>query len=69
MTDRDEQGGRRDAGPATGSDAGLTDADGLTDAVSELGETDDERLEAVAEHNRSLEERLPGDDELPLTKG
>lgn len=64
MTDRDEHGGRRDAGPATGSDA-----DGLTDAVSELGETDDERLEAVAEHNRSLEERLPGDDELPLTKG
>jgi hypothetical protein len=60
MTDRDEHGGRRDAGPATGSDA-----DGLT----ELGETDDERLEAVAEHNRSLEERLPGDDELPLTKG
>jgi hypothetical protein len=45
------------------------DADALTDAVADLGGDDDERLDAVAEHNDSLEERLPGDDELPLTKG
>ncbi|HEY8282438.1 MAG TPA: hypothetical protein VIG28_08130 [Leifsonia sp.] len=62
MSDRDERRATHDTDPATGSDE-------LTDAVSDLGETDDERLEAVAEHNRSLEERLPGDDELPLTKG
>lgn len=45
------------------------DADDLTEAVSELGETDTDRLEAVAQHNESLEERLPGDDDLPRTKG
>jgi hypothetical protein len=62
MTDRDDQRRPDDA------DSPM-DADAATEAVSELGETDDERLEAVAEHNRSLEERLPGDDDLPLTKG
>lgn len=56
MTDRDDQHEPRDA-------------DELNDAVGELGETDDERLDEVAGRNRSLEERLPGDDELPLTKG
>ena len=56
MTDRDERQPPRDA-------------DELTERVAGLGETDDDRLQAVAEHNDSLEERLPGDDELPLTKG
>ncbi|MEV8215085.1 hypothetical protein [Leifsonia sp. NPDC077715] len=45
------------------------DADELTDAVSDLGQTDEDRLEAVREHNESLEERLPSDDDLPRTHG
>ncbi|GAA1443212.1 hypothetical protein [Leifsonia poae] len=45
------------------------DADALAEKVRELGTTDEDRLDAVAEHNESLQERLPGDDELPLTKG
>ena len=45
------------------------DADELTEAVSDLGSTSDDRLEAVREHNESLEERLPGDDDLPRTHG
>lgn len=62
--------------PTTGPDtqqspepARPRDADELTEAVTDLGADDEERLDAVAEHNASLEERLPGDDELPLTKG
>ncbi|MFP3464993.1 hypothetical protein [Leifsonia sp. SIMBA_070] len=43
------------------------DADELTEAVDDLGDTADDRLDAVAEHNESLEERLPSDDELPRT--
>ncbi|MFF9562853.1 hypothetical protein ACF1AJ_05855 [Leifsonia sp. NPDC014704] len=43
------------------------DADELTDAVSDLGKTDTDRLEAVQEHNDSLEERLPDSSELPRT--
>lgn len=43
------------------------DADELTDAVSELGATDTDRLEAVEEHNASLEERLPDGSDLPRT--
>jgi hypothetical protein len=46
-----------------------TKTDELTEQVTGLGKTDEDRLEAVAEHNETLEERLPGDDELPLTKG
>ncbi|MFF1633807.1 hypothetical protein [Leifsonia sp. NPDC058248] len=46
-----------------------TRADELAEKVKELGKTDDDRLETVAEHNDTLQERLPGDDELPLTKG
>jgi len=73
MSDQDEP----TTGPdATGQDtqqsqepAAPRDADELTEAVTELGSNDEERLDAVAEHNASLEERLPGDDELPLTKG
>ena len=34
-----------------------------------LGETDEDRLDTVAERNDSLEERLPGDENLPRTKG
>lgn len=45
------------------------DADELADAVTGLGADDEERLDTVAERNASLEERLPGDDDLPLTKG
>lgn len=45
------------------------DADELADAVSELGETDADRLETVSERNDSLAERLPSDDDLPRTKG
>ena len=45
------------------------DADELTDAVRDLGETDDDRLEAVQEHNESLQERLPSADDLPRTHG
>ena len=56
MTDRDEPQRARDA-------------DDLTEAVAELGDTDSDRLDEVAERNRSLQARLPGDDELPLTKG
>ncbi|MGN7800846.1 hypothetical protein [Leifsonia sp. 22587] len=43
------------------------DADDLAEAVSHLGNTDTDRLEAVAEHNESLEERLPDDADLPRT--
>ncbi len=49
--------------------AGPRDADELTDAVSELGSTDEDRLDAVREHNESLQERLPTDDDLPRTHG
>lgn len=45
------------------------DADELNDAVAGLGETDEDRLEAVTQHNASLEERLPTDDDLPRTHG
>jgi len=45
------------------------DADELTDAVRDLGETDTDRLDAVQEHNASLEDRLPSDDDLPRTHG
>jgi hypothetical protein len=45
--------------------AGSRDADELTAAVSDLGDTD--RLDAVRERNESLEERLPGDENLPRT--
>ncbi|MDN4614960.1 hypothetical protein P5G50_10910 [Leifsonia sp. F6_8S_P_1B] len=45
------------------------DADELTRQVAELGDTDEDRLDAVAEHNESLQERLPGEEELPRTKG
>ncbi|WP_285117234.1 hypothetical protein [Leifsonia sp. fls2-241-R2A-40a] len=45
------------------------DADELNDAVSELGESDTDRLETVQERNESLEERLPSPDELPRTHG
>jgi hypothetical protein len=44
------------------------DADELADAVSDLGETDTDRLDAVAERNESLEERLPSPDDLPRTQ-
>lgn len=46
-----------------------TAAEELADAVSELGATDEERLETVAERNDSLEERLPGPEDLPRTEG
>lgn len=72
MSDQDEP----TTGPdATGQDTqqsqepAARDADELTEAVTELGSNDEERLDAVAEHNASLEGALPGDDELPLTKG
>lgn len=45
------------------------DADDLTAAVSDLGETDTDRLDAVQEHNESLEDRLPSPDDLPRTHG
>lgn len=45
------------------------DADELADAVSDLGETDTDKLETVSERNDSLAERLPSDDDLPRTKG
>lgn len=45
------------------------DADELTEAVSDLGKTDTDRLDAVREHNESLEERLPSPDDLPRTHG
>ncbi|MGO4535647.1 hypothetical protein [Leifsonia sp. 2MCAF36] len=45
------------------------DADELNEAVSDLGETDTDRLEAVRGRNESLEERLPGDEQLPRTHG
>ncbi|WP_431220934.1 hypothetical protein [Leifsonia xyli] len=45
------------------------DADALNEAVSDLGNTDDDRLDAVREHNESLEERLPSSDDLPRTHG
>lgn len=45
------------------------DADELTESVSHLGDTDTDRLDAVRERNESLEERLPGDEELPRTHG
>ena len=37
--------------------------------LDDLGETDKDRLETVAERNESLEERLPGGDDLPRTDG
>ena len=46
-----------------------TGPDERAERVKELGKTDEDRLEAVAERNETLEERLPGDEELPLTKG
>lgn len=49
--------------------ADLRDADELADAVSDLGETDTDRLDAVQEHNDSLEERLPSPADLPRTHG
>ena len=56
-----------------GADDARTDAprsaDDLEEAVSGLGETDEDRLETVAERNDSLEERLPGHEDLPRTKG
>jgi hypothetical protein len=61
MSDRQDDTPTRDAEPR--------DADQLADAVSDLGETDDDRLDAVQEHNESLEERLPSPDELPRTHG
>ncbi|WP_348787437.1 hypothetical protein [Leifsonia sp. NPDC080035] len=45
------------------------DADELGEAVADLGENPEDRLETVAERNDSLEERLPGDEDLPRTKG
>jgi hypothetical protein len=57
MTDQDEP------------DTQPRDADELTRQVAELGDTTEDRLDAVAEHNDSLEQRLPDDDELPRTKG
>jgi hypothetical protein len=50
-------------------DTPARDADELTAAVSDLGETDTDRLDAVQEHNDSLEERLPTPDDLPRTHG
>jgi len=44
-------------------------ADDLEEAVADLGETNEDRLETVADRNDSLEERLPGDENLPRTKG
>jgi hypothetical protein len=48
-----------------------TDADTDTERtrLDELGETDEDRLETVAERNESLEERLPGGDDEPRTDG
>jgi hypothetical protein len=45
------------------------DADELADAVSDLGETNTDRLQTVSERNESLAERVPSDDDLPRTKG
>ncbi|MGO4594179.1 hypothetical protein AB4Z18_10195 [Leifsonia sp. 2TAF2] len=45
------------------------DTDELTDAVTELGATDTDRLETVQQRNESLEERLPGPEDLPRTQG
>ena len=45
------------------------DADELAAAVADLGQTDEDRLDAVRERNASLEDRLPGDEDLPRTKG
>jgi hypothetical protein len=46
-----------------------TDTDPERTRLDELGETDEDRLETVAERNESLEERLPGDNDLPRTDG
>lgn len=51
------------------SDTEPRDADELADTVRDLGETDTDRLDAVREHNESLEERLPSPDDLPRTHG
>jgi hypothetical protein len=51
--------------PGTAGDAGDAERTRLDD----LGETDEDRLETVAERNESLEERLPGGDDLPRTDG
>ena len=61
---RDDQGRETD-----GVAAAPRDHEDLTKAVAELGDTDEDRLEAVAERNASLDERLPGDENLPYTKG
>ncbi|MFJ3488610.1 hypothetical protein [Leifsonia aquatica] len=53
MTDRDEF--RTDD-----DDEDLTHAEALAEAVSGLGQTPEDQLEAVADRNDSLEERLPG---------
>lgn len=45
------------------------DADELTDAVSDLGKTATDRLEAVQKHNESLEERLADSSDLPRSDG
>ncbi|WP_349862861.1 hypothetical protein [Leifsonia sp. WHRI 6310E] len=52
MTDRDEF-------RADDDDEDLTRAEALAEAVSGLGQTPEDQLNAVAEHNDSLEERLP----------
>jgi hypothetical protein len=49
--------------------AGSRDADELTESVSDLGDTDTDRLEAVRERNESLQERLPSEEDLPRTHG
>lgn len=52
MTDRDD--------PRTDDSDAQTRADALAEAVSGLGQTPEDQLDAVAEHNESLQERLPG---------
>ncbi|WP_158863587.1 hypothetical protein [Leifsonia sp. AG29] len=61
MTDRTDQTPDAAAEPR--------DADELSAALSELGESPEDRLETVAERNDSLEERLPSADDLPRTEG
>jgi hypothetical protein len=61
MTDRTEE--------TPGAAAEPRDADELSEALSELGDSPEDRLETVEERNESLEDRLPADDDLPRTKG
>jgi hypothetical protein len=61
MTDRTDE--------TPGAAAEPRDAHELSEAVSELGDSPEDRLETVAERNESLEERLPSADDLPRTKG